>query len=72
LPVAVGFGVKTPEQAAAIGAVSDGVVVGSALVNAIKESLDDQGRASDKTAQSVFDLVRDLAAGLSRDKREAG
>jgi len=72
LPVAVGFGVKTPEQAAAIGAVSDGVVVGSALVNAIKESLDDHGRATEKTAQSVFDLVRDLAAGIARDRREAG
>ena len=72
LPVAVGFGVKTPEQAAAIGAVSDGVVVGSALVSAIKDSLDAQGRASEKTAPAVFDLVRDLSAGLSRDKREAG
>ena len=72
LPVAVGFGVKTPEQAAAIGAVSDGVVVGSAIVSAIKDSLDVHGRAGAQTAPAVFALVRDLATGLSRDTREAG
>jgi tryptophan synthase alpha chain len=72
LPVAVGFGVKTPEQAAAIGAVSDGVVVGSALVSAIKDSLDAEGRASEKTVPGVFDLVRDLAAGVRSGQRQAG
>ena len=40
LPVCVGFGVKSPEQVEAIGAYADGVVVGSALVNAVAESLD--------------------------------
>jgi len=72
LPVAVGFGVKTPEQAAAIGAVSDGVVVGSALVNTIAESLDDNGRATDRTAPAVLELVQKLAAGVRSDQREAG
>ncbi len=72
LPVAVGFGVKTPEQAAAIGAVSDGVVVGSAIVSAIKESLDDEGRATKWTAPAVFDLVSALKAGLSVETRQAG
>ena len=43
LPVAVGFGVKTPEQAAAIGRNADGVVVGSALVRAVEASLDADG-----------------------------
>jgi tryptophan synthase alpha chain len=70
--VAVGFGVKTPEQAAAIGAVSDGVVVGLALVSAIKDSLDAEGRASEKTVPAVFDLVRDLAAGVRSGQRQAG
>lgn len=37
LPVAVGFGVRTPEQAAAIGRVADGVVVGSAIVDLVGE-----------------------------------
>jgi len=72
LPVAVGFGVKTPEQAAAIGAVADGVVVGSAIVSAIADSLDTQGRASEQTAPAVFSLVKQLAAGVRSDQREAG
>ncbi len=64
LPVAVGFGVKTAGQAAAIAAAADGVVVGSALVSAIAGSLDDDGRAGPATVGAVTDLVRDLAAGI--------
>ena len=37
LPVAVGFGISTPEQAAQVGSVADGIVVGSAVVSAIAE-----------------------------------
>jgi tryptophan synthase alpha chain len=65
LPVAVGFGVKTPEQARAIAKGADAVVVGSALVDVIRGSLDAGGKASPTTAAKVLDLVRDLAAGLS-------
>ncbi len=64
LPIAVGFGVKTPQQARAIAEVADGVVVGSALVNAVRESLDDQGRATERTVPAVTDLVSALAAGV--------
>lgn len=64
LPVAVGFGVRTAEQAAAIGQASDAVVVGSALVSAIAETLDDNGKASTETAGAVHDLVRSLAEGV--------
>ena len=64
LPVAVGFGVKTPEQAKAIAAGADGVVVGSALVNAIADSLDEQGRATSKTVPGVLNLVKSLSAPL--------
>ena len=68
LPVAVGFGVSTPDQARAIiDGGADGVVVGSALVNAIKATLDEQGRASDHTIGAVHDLVRALAAGVARE-----
>ena len=63
LPVAVGFGVKTPEQARAIAAAADGVVVGSALVNAVRDSLD-AGRATPRTAEAVLGLVRALADGV--------
>ena len=65
LPVAVGFGVKTPEQAAAIGAVADGVVVGSVLVGTISDSLDEAGNATQRTASGVLDLVRALKRGLN-------
>ncbi len=64
LPVCVGFGVKTGEQARAIGATADGVVVGTAIVNAIAGSLDDQDRATGGSVQAVTDLVRSLADGV--------
>jgi tryptophan synthase alpha chain len=71
LPVAVGFGVKTAHDARAIAAASDGVVVGSALVEAIRESLDAEGRATAKTIQSVTDLVTSLAEGVRSARRVA-
>ncbi len=64
LPVAVGFGIKTPAQAASIAGIADAAVVGSALVNAIAGSLDDQDRATSETAETVLGLVRELAAGV--------
>jgi tryptophan synthase alpha chain len=64
LPVAVGFGVRTAEQAQAIGKQADGVVVGSALVNAVRDSLDDQGRATARTVAAVTGLVAELAGGV--------
>ncbi len=64
LPVVVGFGVKTPEQARAIASGADGVVVGSAIVTAIQQSLDGDGRATGKTVTAVLDLVRSLSAAL--------
>ena len=64
LPVVVGFGVKTPEQAQAIARGADGVVVGSALVNAIEQSLDADGKATGQTVSAVLDLVKSLAGGL--------
>ncbi|MEM7777682.1 MAG: tryptophan synthase subunit alpha [Pseudomonadota bacterium] len=66
LPVCVGFGVKTPEQAQALGAVADGVVVGSAIVNRIKDSLDQDGAATSQTASAALDLVQDLARALAQ------
>lgn len=68
LPVMVGFGVKTGEQAAAIAAHGDGVVVGSALVNAVRDSLKD-GKATAATVKAVTDLVSDLAAGVRRGRK---
>ncbi|MEO0327162.1 MAG: tryptophan synthase subunit alpha [Pseudomonadota bacterium] len=70
LPVAVGFGVKTAEQAAGIGRGADAVVVGSALVNAIAETLDAGGKATAGTAQSVHGLVAELASGVQSVSHE--
>jgi tryptophan synthase alpha chain len=64
LPVVVGFGVRSPEQARAIASVSDGVVVGSALVDAIAQSLDENHRATDLTIRAVLGLVEQLSGGL--------
>jgi tryptophan synthase alpha chain len=63
LPVAVGFGIKTAEDAALIGRDADGVVVGTALCNAVGDSLVD-GRATPGTVDAVCDLVASLAAGV--------
>lgn len=63
LPVCVGFGVRSAEQAREIGRAADGVVVGSALINAIEASLTD-GRPGAGTVTAVTDLVRDLAGGV--------
>jgi tryptophan synthase alpha chain len=64
LPVAVGFGVRTGEQAKALAKVADAVVVGSALVSAIEKSLGANGRSTSKTVPSVLDLVQSLAGAL--------
>ncbi len=69
LPVAVGFGVKTAEQARAIAQGADGVVVGSALVDALRATLDADGRAGASSVNAVTTLVASLAAGVRAAKR---
>jgi tryptophan synthase alpha chain len=64
LPIAVGFGVKTKEQVSAIAKLAEGVVVGSALVSAIAQSLDADGKATAETGPRVLGLVEHLASGL--------
>lgn len=64
LPVIVGFGVKTGVQAREIAAGADGVVVGSALVQAIEKSLSSKAQASASTVKDVLSLVQDLATAL--------
>ncbi len=64
LPVCVGFGVKTADHAKAIGAVADGVVVGSAIVNQIALSLTKDGKATNDTVPAVTTLVKGLSTGV--------
>jgi tryptophan synthase alpha chain len=64
LPIAVGFGVKTADQARAIARDADGVVVGSALVNAVRDNLGRTGKATAKTVKAVHKLVGEIAQGV--------
>jgi len=69
LPVAVGFGVKTAAHARAIAKGADGVVVGSALIDTLKSSLDRHGKATRKSVKAVTDLVAVLADGVRGAQR---
>ena len=65
LPVAVGFGIKTADDAAVVGRDSDGVIVGTAVCNAIRDSLS-EGKATASTVAAVTTLVAGLASGVRR------
>jgi tryptophan synthase alpha chain len=71
LPVAVGFGVKNAESARAIAEGADGVVVGSALVDALRKSLDENGKATAGTVQAVADVAADISQGVRAARRVA-
>ena len=71
LPVAVGFGVKAADQARVIAENADAVVVGSALVDALRATLDGQNRATGGTVKAVTDLVSSLAEGVRSARRQA-
>ena len=70
LPVAVGFGVKSAEQARRIGRDADGVVVGSAIVAAIAANLDAEGRPTTGVVPAVERLVTELAGGVRTARDE--
>jgi tryptophan synthase alpha chain len=71
LPVCVGFGIRTPEAARAIAENANGAVVGTALVDALRGSLDAEDRATSKTVGAVADLVSALAQGVRGAKQAA-
>ena len=71
LPVCVGFGIRTPDAARAIAENANGAVVGTALVDALRASLDAEGRANPKTVGAVADLVAALAQGVRGAKQAA-
>ena len=64
LPIAVGFGVKTQEQVRDLARIAEGVVVGSALVSTIAETLDADGKAMGETKSKMLGLVEHLSAAL--------
>jgi tryptophan synthase alpha chain len=69
LPVAVGFGIRTPDQAAAVARIADGTVVGSALVDEVAAHLDPDGKARPELVDAVLGRVRALADGVRRARR---
>jgi tryptophan synthase alpha chain len=69
LPVAVGFGIKTPEAAGRIARIADAAVVGSAIVGRIADGLDEQGRARPGLAEEVAGFVADLAGAVRKPAR---
>jgi len=71
LPVAVGFGIRTPQQAAAVARVADAAVVGSALVERVAAHLDGAGKAAPGLVAAVLDDVKALAAGVRGARRAA-
>ncbi|HVD83073.1 MAG TPA: tryptophan synthase subunit alpha [Bradyrhizobium sp.] len=71
LPVCVGFGIRTPQAARSIAQNADGAVVGTALVEALRASLDAEGRATAKTVGAVADLAASLAQGVRGAKQAA-
>jgi tryptophan synthase alpha chain len=71
LPVAVGFGVRSAAQARAIAEDADAVVVGSALIDALRGSLDADGRPTARSVAAVTDLVSALSEGVRSVRRQA-
>jgi tryptophan synthase alpha chain len=64
LPIAVGFGIKNPEQAAAVAKAADAAVVGSVIVDRVALNLDAEGRAKPGLVEAVLTDIRALAAGV--------
>jgi tryptophan synthase alpha chain len=71
LPVCVGFGIRTPEAAHDIARHANGAVVGTALIDALKGSLDADGKATAKTVSAVADLAAALAQGVHGARQAA-
>ena len=72
LPVAVGFGINTPDQAAAVARIADAAVVGSALVGTVADNLDDDGAARPGLAAAALAFVGALADGVRQARNEGG
>lgn len=65
LPVAVGFGIKTAEQARETASVADGIVIGSALVDMIRDGIDEHGAAQPGVVNKVHDFVKEISSAIS-------
>ena len=69
LPIAIGFGIRSPTQAAEAVQVADAAVVASALIDILAQSLDAEGRATAETAPAVLRQIEALAQGVRQARR---
>ncbi len=65
LPIVTGFGIRTPEQAGEAASLSDGAVIGSAIVDIIADNLGDDGRGTPETVSKIAAFVGELASGVA-------
>lgn len=72
LPVGVGFGIRSPDQAEAVASFADAVIVGSAITSRIAEHLDSAGRATPDLVDQVSDFVGTMAAACRTARKPAG
>jgi tryptophan synthase alpha chain len=72
LPVAVGFGIKTPEQAREVASVANAAVVGSAIIDKIAANLDQNGKPRAEIYTEVIGFVAELAKGVAKANKNAG
>jgi tryptophan synthase alpha chain len=66
LPIAIGFGVRTPDQAGTAARIADAAVVASALIDTLSANLDSEGKALPGAVEKVLDQVRNLATAVRR------
>ena len=71
LPIAVGFGIKTPEQATKMAKFADAAVVGSALVSRVEDNLDANGKPTSACATAVLDFVGQISEGIRSISKNA-
>ena len=67
LPVVIGFGIRSSTQAALMSDICDGIVIGSAVVDLIKKTLDDEGNSKDKDLISCLDFTREISNVLKHN-----
>ena len=69
MPIAIGFGIRTPEQVASATLIGDGAVVASALIQTLAANLDDDGVPRPGLVEKILDQVKVPAAAVSRSNR---
>ena len=67
LPIVIGFGIRSPAQATLMSDVSDGIVIGSAVVDLIKKSIDSDGVSSSEELMTCLDFTREISKALKHN-----